>query len=51
VIHLRHVAELVPEQHSTLLIANLPLVAKDLERDVIVSLSPSRLAIRELPIR
>ena len=51
VIHLRHVAELVPELHGSLLIANLPAIADDLERGVIVSLSPSRLAIRDLPIR
>jgi predicted nuclease of predicted toxin-antitoxin system len=51
VIHLRHVAELAPERHIGLLIANLPAIGEDLDRGVIVSLSPSRLAIRELPVR
>lgn len=51
VVHLRHVAELVAERHADLLVANLPQIADDLTRGVIVSLSPTRLAIRELPIR
>ncbi len=51
VIHLRHVAELAPEQHAALLVANLAKFTDELDRGVIVSLSPSRLAIRELPIR
>jgi len=50
-IHLRHVAELRPDEHVKLLLANLPTIADDLERGVIVSLSPTRLAIRDLPIR
>lgn len=51
VVHLRHVAELVPEEHLGLLVANLPQVAEDLERGAIVSLSPTRLAVRDLPLR
>jgi predicted nuclease of predicted toxin-antitoxin system len=51
VVYLRHVVELMPEQHLGLLVANLPLVAADLERGAIVSLSPNRLAVRELPIQ
>jgi predicted nuclease of predicted toxin-antitoxin system len=51
VVHLRHVAELVAEDHLALLVANLPQIADDLERGAIVSLSPNRLAIRDLPIR
>lgn len=51
VIHLRHVAELGPDEHVKLLIANLPTIADDLERGVIVSMSPTRLAIRDLPVR
>lgn len=51
VIHLRHVAELGPDEHVKLLIANLPTIAHDLERGVIVSMSPTRLAIRDLPAR
>lgn len=49
VVHLRPVAELVAEEHVALLIANLPQVAADLERGAIVSLSRTRLAIRDLP--
>lgn len=51
VIHLRHVAELGPDDHAQLLLANLPTVTDDLERGAIVSMSPTRLAIRDLPIR
>lgn len=51
VVHLRGVAELRSDDHTALLIANLPLIADDLERGAIVSLSPTRLAIRDLPIR
>jgi predicted nuclease of predicted toxin-antitoxin system len=51
VVHLRHVAEMLPADHLGLLIANLPQVADELERGAIVSLSPNRLAVRQLPIR
>ena len=51
VVHLRHVAELIAEVHTDLLVANLPQLAEDLDRGVIVSLSPTRLAVRDLPIR
>jgi predicted nuclease of predicted toxin-antitoxin system len=51
VVHLRGVAEPRPEQHVALLVANLPKVSDDLDRGAIVSLSPSRLAVRDLPIR
>lgn len=51
VIHLRHVAELAADDHAQLLLANLATIAVDLERGVVVSLSPTRLAIRDLPIR
>ncbi|MCB0977704.1 MAG: DUF5615 family PIN-like protein [Acidimicrobiales bacterium] len=50
VVHLRHVAELVAEVHTDLLVANLPQIAENLNRGAIVSLSPTRLAIRDLPI-
>jgi len=33
------------------LLANLPTIAEDLERGMVVSLSPTRLAVRDLPIR
>jgi len=51
VVHLRHVAELVAEVHTKLLVANLPHIAEDLDRGAIVSLSPTRLAVRDLPLR
>jgi predicted nuclease of predicted toxin-antitoxin system len=50
VVHLRHVAEQPPAAHLALLVANLPAIADDLDRGVIASLSPSRLAIRDLPL-
>ncbi len=51
VVHLRRVAELLPEDHIDLLTANLPTIEADLERGAIASLSPARLAIRDLPLR
>lgn len=51
IVHLRHVAELAPEGHVGLLRANLPQIADDLDRGAIASLSPTRLAVRDLPIR
>jgi len=51
VVHLRHVAELPPAHHLALLVANLPAITDDLERGAIASLSPARLAVRDLPIR
>lgn len=51
VVHLRHVAELAPKDHLRLLRANLHQIADDLDRGAIASLSPTRLAVRDLPIR
>lgn len=51
VIQLRHVAELGSDAHLELLLSNLPAIVEELERGVVVSLSPTRLAIRDLPIR
>lgn len=51
VVHLRHVAQLAPAEHAALLLANLAAVEADLERGAIVSLSPTRLAVRALPLR
>jgi predicted nuclease of predicted toxin-antitoxin system len=51
VVHLRHVSELPPDAHVELLAANLPRIADDLGRGAIASLSPSRLAVRDLPLR
>ena len=50
VVLLRHVAELRPDAHAELLAANLPAVMDELQRGAVVSLSPSRLSIRRLPI-
>lgn len=51
VVVLRHVTELPRQRHGELLAANLPLVAEDLRRGAIVSLSPTRLAVRDLPVK
>lgn len=51
VVQLRDVAELGPTAHRALLVANLGAVAEDIEVGAIVSLSPTRLAVRRLPIR
>lgn len=50
VVLLRQVSELSREEHARLLTANLPLVSADLDGGAIVSLSPVRLAVRNLPI-
>lgn len=50
VVQLRHLAERSVDEHIALLAANLPSVIDDLERGAIVSLSPTRLAVRDLPI-
>jgi predicted nuclease of predicted toxin-antitoxin system len=50
VVLLRQVAELRPDAHFDLLVANLPAVAADLDAGAVVSLSPTRLAIRRLPL-
>lgn len=51
VVHLRGVAERGPDDHAALLIANLPQLDADLKRGAIASLSPTRLTVRDLPIR
>jgi hypothetical protein len=51
VIHLRHVTELSPSEHALLLVANLPTISEAIERGAIASLSPTRLAVRQLPVR
>jgi predicted nuclease of predicted toxin-antitoxin system len=50
VIHLRHVSEVPPDDHVDLLLANVGAIADDLDAGAIVSLSPIRLAIRDLPL-
>jgi predicted nuclease of predicted toxin-antitoxin system len=51
VVLLRGVAELTWTAHAGLLVANLEAVATDLDRGAVVSLSPTRLAVRMLPLR
>lgn len=50
VVLLRHVAELPWRVHLALLVDNLPAVLQDLEAGAVVSLSPTRMAVRRLPI-
>jgi predicted nuclease of predicted toxin-antitoxin system len=50
VVLLRHVAELRPDAHGDLLLANLAAVSDDLQRGAIVSLSPTRMSMRSLPL-
>jgi predicted nuclease of predicted toxin-antitoxin system len=50
VVLLRHVAELPWRNHHALLVANLPAVLSDLAEGAVVSLSPTRLAVRRIPI-
>lgn len=50
VVLLRHIAELPRHRQGELLAANLPLVERDLRQGAIVSLSPTRLAVRDLPM-
>lgn len=49
-ITVRDVGELAPPAHLALLVANLGTVVGDLEAGAMVSLSPTRLAVRRLPI-
>jgi len=51
VVLLRQVAELRWQAHQALIVANLSSVLADLEAGAVVSLSPTRLAVRRLPIR
>lgn len=50
VVHLRHINELTGREQAALLVANLPTVVGDLQNGAIVSLSPTRMAVRRLPI-
>jgi predicted nuclease of predicted toxin-antitoxin system len=50
VVLLRHITELSRAQQAALLVANLPTVIEDLDEGAIVSLSPTRLAVRSLPL-
>lgn len=50
VVLLRSVDHLRPAEQAELFIANLPLIAEDLEKGAIVSLTRDRLRVRELPV-
>lgn len=50
VLLLRSADHLRPNAQAELIAANLPQIAEDLERGVIVSLARDRLRVRELPI-
>jgi predicted nuclease of predicted toxin-antitoxin system len=51
VVLLRDIADQPPPVHARLLIENLPSVEEALATGAIISLSPSRLRVRELPIK
>lgn len=51
VILLRDVARLSPEAHAELLVDNLPNLVDALASGAIVSLSPTAIRVRDLPIR
>jgi predicted nuclease of predicted toxin-antitoxin system len=50
VVLLRSADHMRPVEQAGLLAANLPLIAEDLEKGAIVSLTRDRLRVRELPI-
>ncbi|WP_419848714.1 DUF5615 family PIN-like protein [Candidatus Poriferisocius sp.] len=50
VVHLRGVADQPSDVHTALLIENLPAIEEALVKGSIVSLSPTRIRIRDLPI-
>lgn len=50
VLLLRSADHLRPAEQAELIAANLPQIAKDLEKGAIVSLTRDRLRIRELPV-
>lgn len=50
VIHLRGVSQRSPESQAALLVARLPVVTEALEAGAIVSLSPTSVRARNLPI-
>lgn len=51
VVLLRGVAELAWSAHAALILANLEAVVTDLNQGAIVSLGPTRMAVRMLPLR
>lgn len=50
VIHLRGVSHRPPETHAALLAENLPALEDAVDAGAVVSLSPTRIRVRELPI-
>lgn len=50
VLLLRSADHLRPSEQAELIAANLPQIAKDLEKGAIVSLTRDRLRVRELPV-
>jgi len=50
VVLLRSADHLRPFEQAELIVANLPLIAEDLERGAIASLTRDRLRVRELPV-
>ncbi len=50
VVLLRGVAEESPSAHAELLVANLPSVTDDLRHGAIVTITPARVRVRDLPI-
>lgn len=50
VVLLRGVSELTPDDHADLITSNLPTVAAALETGAIVTITPSRVRVRDLPI-
>ena len=50
VVHLRPINERSWQAQGALLVTNLPSVLDDLENGAIVSLGPTRMAVRRLPI-
>lgn len=50
VVHLRGVSHRTAEEHAALLVASLPVMEGPLEAGAIVSLSPTTIRVRNLPI-
>jgi predicted nuclease of predicted toxin-antitoxin system len=50
VVLLRGVSELTPDDHAGLIVSNLSSVAAALEAGAIVTITPSRVRVRDLPI-
>jgi predicted nuclease of predicted toxin-antitoxin system len=50
VVLLRSADHLRPSEQAALVAANLPLIAEDLEKGAVASLTRDRLRVRDLPI-